>query len=73
MPEYLQIYTNGQITLPASILQKAKLKDGDWLDVVVEADGTIRLIPQPVIDPALVEKYQLADIEWVVKQKGRSE
>jgi AbrB family looped-hinge helix DNA binding protein len=71
--EYLQIHKNGQITLPASILQKAKLKEGDWLEVVIGTDGTIQLVPKSFRNRALAEKYQSADIDWMVKQKGRTE
>lgn len=46
----LQIRSNGQITLPAAIRRQAKLKEGDALEVVVEADGSVRLIPKTVID-----------------------
>ena len=46
----LQIRSNGQITLPAAIRRRAKLKEGDALEVVVEADGSVRLIPKTVID-----------------------
>ena len=69
--EYLQIRSNGQITLPASARRKAKLKEGDLLEVLVEEDGSIRLIPKSPVDRALAEKYQLADIDWAIKQKGR--
>ena len=71
MSEYLQIRSNGQITLPAPTRRKAKLKEGDLLEVLVEDDGSIRLIPKLPVDRALVEKYQLADIDWAVKQKGK--
>jgi AbrB family looped-hinge helix DNA binding protein len=46
----LQIRSNGQITLPAAIRRQAKLREGDALEVVVEADGSVRLIPKTVID-----------------------
>ena len=73
MSEYLQIRSNGQITLPAFARRKAKLNEGDLLEVVVDEDGTIRLVPKLAIDRALAEKYQLADIEWALKQKGKAE
>lgn len=50
MSTFLQIRSNGQITLPASIRRQAKLKDGDTLEVVVEEDGVIHLIPQALVD-----------------------
>ncbi len=40
MSEYLQIRSNGQITLPAPTRRKAKLKEGDLLEVLVEDDGS---------------------------------
>jgi AbrB family looped-hinge helix DNA binding protein len=71
MSEYLQIRSNGQITLPAPIRRKAKIKEGDLLEVIVEEDGSIRLVPKVAIDRVLAEQYQLTDIEWAVKQKGQ--
>ncbi|MGE5375409.1 MAG: AbrB/MazE/SpoVT family DNA-binding domain-containing protein [Bacteroidota bacterium] len=71
MSEYLQIRSNGQITLPAHTRRKAKLKEGDLLEVLVEDDGSIRLVPKLPADRTLAEKYQLADINWAVKQKGK--
>ena len=46
----LQIRSNGQITLPASVRKQVHLKEGDLLEVVVEEDGTLRLTPQVAID-----------------------
>lgn len=46
----LQIRSNGQITLPASIRRQANLRDGDALEVVIEADGSLHLIPKVVVD-----------------------
>jgi AbrB family looped-hinge helix DNA binding protein len=46
MPEYLQVRSNGQITLPAATRRKAKLQEGDLLEAVVEEDGSIRLAPK---------------------------
>jgi AbrB family looped-hinge helix DNA binding protein len=50
MPTLLQIRSNGQITLPASIRRRAKLSEGDALEVIVEKDGSIRLVPQVLVD-----------------------
>lgn len=72
MSEYVYIGSNGQITLPELTRCKAKLKEGDLLEIIVEADGTIRLVPKPAVDRALAEKYQLADIDWAAKRKGKS-
>ena len=73
MAEYLQVRSNGQITLPASTRRKANLKEGDLLEAVVEQDGSIRLLPKTMVDRALVEKLaekqQLQDISWATKQK----
>jgi len=71
MSEYLQIRSNGQITLPAPTRRKAKLNEGDLLEVLVEKDGSIRLVPKLPVDRALAEKYQRADINWAVKQKDK--
>jgi AbrB family looped-hinge helix DNA binding protein len=71
MPEYLHIRGNGQITLPASTRRKTKLEEGDLLDVVVEKDGSILLIPKVAVDLVLAEKYQLAGIDWAAKEKGK--
>lgn len=75
MAEYLQVRSNGQITLPASTRRKANLKEGDLLEAVVEQDGSIRLLPKTMVDRALVEKLtekqQLQDIAWAVKQKKK--
>lgn len=69
MAEYLQIRSNGQITLPASTRRKAKLEEGDLLEAIVEEDGTIRLIPKTAVNRALAEQYQMEDIKWAAKQK----
>jgi len=50
MAEVLQIRSNGQITLPTSIRRQADLKEGDLLEVTIEADGSLRLIPKMAID-----------------------
>jgi len=71
MSEFLQIRSNGQITLPAQTSRKAKLNGGDLLEVLVEEDGTIRLVPKLAVDRALAEKYQLDDVAWAMKQKGK--
>ena len=70
MSEYLQVRSNGQITLPADTRRKAKLREGDLLEAVVEEDGSIRLVPKTAVDRALAEKYQLKDVAWARKQKG---
>jgi len=46
----LQVRSNGQITLPTSVRRQAKLREGDILEVIVEEDGSVRLIPKVAID-----------------------
>lgn len=46
----LQIRSNGQITLPASTRRAVNLVEGDLLEVIVEEDGSIRLIPKIAVD-----------------------
>lgn len=72
MAEYLQIRSNGQITLPAAIRRKAKLQEGDLLEAIVEDDGSVRLVPKTPVDRKLAEQYQLKDIDWARKQKKAS-
>jgi AbrB family looped-hinge helix DNA binding protein len=72
MTEYLQVRSNGQITLPAATRRKAKLQEGDLLEALVEDDGSIRLVPKTAVDRALAEQYQLKDIDWALKQKKGS-
>ena len=71
LPDYLQVRSNGQITLPAPIRRKAKIAEGDLLEAFVEPDGTIRLVPKLTLDRALTEKYQLDDIAWAEKQEDQ--
>jgi AbrB family looped-hinge helix DNA binding protein len=70
MAEYLQVRSNGQITLPATTRRKAKLQEGDLLEALVEDDGSIRLVPKTPVDRKLAEQYQLKDIDWALK-KGK--
>ena len=72
MSEFLQILSNGQITLPAQTHRKAKLNEGDLLEVVIEEDGSISLVPKLAVGRALAEKYQLDDVAWAMKQKGKN-
>ena len=50
MSVVLQIRSNGQITLPSSIRKQAKLKEGDLLEVIVDEDGTLHLMPKLAVD-----------------------
>jgi len=50
MPTYLQVRSNGQITLPSATRRQIGLQEGDLLEVVVEPDGSLRLIPKVAID-----------------------
>jgi len=73
MSEFLQIRSNGQVTLPAAARRKARVQEGDLLEVLVDADGIIRLVPKTAVDRALAEKYQLEDVAWAMQQKGKKE
>jgi len=46
----LQVRSNGQITLPTAIRRQVDLKEGDILEVIVEEDGSLHLIPKVAID-----------------------
>ena len=50
MPTMLQIRSNGQITLPASIRRQANLQEGDTLEVIIDKEGAIRLVPQVLVE-----------------------
>jgi len=50
MSTVLQIRSNGQITLPTSIRRQARVKEGDLLEVLIEEDGSLRLVPKIAID-----------------------
>ena len=49
-PTMIQIRSNGQITLPASVRRMANLKEGDTLELTVEEDGSLHLSPKIAID-----------------------
>ena len=72
MSEYLQVRSNGQITLPAATRRKAKIEEGDLLEALVDADGTIRLVPKLAVDRALAEQFQLDDVAWALAQKNKN-
>jgi AbrB family looped-hinge helix DNA binding protein len=72
MAEYLQVRSNGQITLPAATRRQAKLQEGDLLEAIVETDGSIRLVPKTPVDRKLADQYQMTDIQWATNQKKRS-
>jgi AbrB family looped-hinge helix DNA binding protein len=46
----LQVRSNGQITLPTSVRRQTALKEGDVLEVMVEPDGAIRLVPKVLVE-----------------------
>jgi AbrB family looped-hinge helix DNA binding protein len=50
MPTLLQIRSNGQITLPASIRRQANLREGDTLEVIVDEEGVLHLVPQVLVE-----------------------
>jgi AbrB family looped-hinge helix DNA binding protein len=66
-PIVLQVRSNGQITLPTSVRRQAHLREGDILEVVVEEDGSLRLVPKMAIDRSQVyfwtKRWQLAERE----------
>jgi AbrB family looped-hinge helix DNA binding protein len=66
---YLRVRSNGQLTLPAEIRQRAGVQAGDLFEVLVESDGSIHLLPKTQPDRKLAEKQQLKDIRWARKQK----
>lgn len=71
MTEYLEVRQNGQVTLPASICRQADLAEGDVLEVLIDADGSIRLVPIPAKVQALMEQAQLNDVDWALNQKEK--
>jgi len=50
MNTVLQIRSNGQVTLPTSVRRQAHLKEGDLLEIILEPDGSLRLVPKVAID-----------------------
>jgi len=66
---YLRVGKQGQITLPASIYRQADLAEGDVLEVLIDADGSIRMVPISTDAQALLEQAQLHDIDWALNQK----
>ncbi len=63
----LQVRSNGQITLPTSVRRQARLKEGDLLEVILEPDGSLRLVPKVAIDRSQAYFWSL---RW---QKGEQE
>ncbi len=68
---HLRVGKQGQITLPASICRQVQLTEGDLLEVLVDADGSIRLVPISAEAQALIEQAQLQDVDWVLRQKTK--
>lgn len=67
----LRVGKQGQITLPTSICRQANLAEGDVLEVLVDADGSIRLVPISAKVQALLEQAQLNDVDWALNQKEK--
>lgn len=67
----LRVGKQGQIALPASICSQANLAEGDVLEVLVNADGSIRLVPISANVQALLEQAQLSDVDWALNQKEK--
>ncbi len=67
MNTVLQIRSNGQITLPTTVRRQAHLSEGDLLEVTVESDGSLRLIPKVAIDRSQAyfwtKRWQQAELE----------
>jgi len=70
MRTLLQIRSNGQITLPASIRQRANLQEGDALEAIIDKDGAIRLVPQVLVDRA--QAYFWTE-RWQEGERGTDE
>jgi len=68
---HLRVGKQGQITLPTSICSQANLAEGAVLEVLVDADGSIRLVPISAKVQALMEKAQLEDVDWALRQKTK--
>lgn len=68
---YLRVGKEGQITLPISICRQANLVEGDLMEVSVDADGSIRLVPISEDVQALLEQAQLNDVDWALNQKEK--
>lgn len=68
---HLRVGKQGQITLPASIRRQANLVEGTVLEVSVDTDGSIRLVPIPAKVQALMEQAQLSDVDWALNQKEK--
>ena len=66
-PTVLQVRSNGQITLPTALRRQARLKEGDLLEVVLEEDGSLRLVPKVAIDRSQAyfwsKRWQKAELE----------
>jgi len=62
MKEYLELGKNGQLTLPPSICQAAKIQEGDLLKAVIDEDGSIQLMALTTKERKMVEQSRLNDI-----------
>lgn len=49
-PETAHVRSNGQVTLPVHVRRAAELQEGDVVEVVLQADGSITLRPVDVLD-----------------------
>jgi antitoxin PrlF len=50
MTNLLQLRSNGQMTLPATIRKQARVKEGDSFEAHVDEEGVFHLVPQVVIE-----------------------
>lgn len=67
------ITSKGQITLPKAIRDRLNLHAGDRLDFVIEADGTVRIVPLTTsirelkgIVPAPKQALSLEDMDQAI-------
>jgi AbrB family looped-hinge helix DNA binding protein len=75
-PTVLQVRSNGQITLPTSVRREAHIKEGDLLEVILNQDGSLRLVPKVAIDRAQAyfwtQRWQQGEMEAQADlQQGR--
>jgi AbrB family looped-hinge helix DNA binding protein len=75
-PTVLQVRSNGQITLPTSLRREAHIKEGDLLEVSLDQDGSLRLVPKIAIDRAQAyfwsQRWQQGELETQTDlQQGR--
>jgi AbrB family looped-hinge helix DNA binding protein len=48
----------GRMVLPAEVRERLKIKDGDWLTLILEPDGVIRMLTGEVYANSLVDMFK---------------